>query len=139
MKVVARTRIHNRARAGEGVSMEYLRNTWYAVAWSDEIGDQPFGRKVIEDPLVIYRTADGELHVLRDMCPHRFAPLSKGKIISDRSEENTSELKSLKRYSYAVFCLKQEEHVHRLSYTEMINEDRKITRQKYNTRRPTRK
>src|SRR3546814_13013542 len=67
-KVVARTRIHNRARAGEGVSMEYLRNTWYAVAWSDEIGDQPFGRKVIEDALVIYRTADGELHVLRDMC-----------------------------------------------------------------------
>src|SRR3546814_1442050 len=64
--------------------MEYLRNTWYAVAWSDEIGDQPFGRKVIEDPLVIYRTADGELHVLRDMCPHRFAPLSKGKIISDQ-------------------------------------------------------
>src|SRR3546814_2064481 len=124
--------------------MEYLRNTWYAVAWSDEIGDQPFGRKVIEDPLVIYRTADGGLHVLRDMCPHRFAPLSKGKIISDqlqcpyhglrfnsngqcvfnphgdgvvpkaavtrtypRSEEHTSELQSLMRISYAVFCLKK--------------------------------
>src|SRR3546814_9402475 len=88
-KVVARTRIHNRARAGEGVSMEYLRNTWYAVAWSDEIGDQPFGRKVIEDPLVIYRTAAGELHVLRDMCPPRFAPLSKGKIISEIGREST--------------------------------------------------
>src|SRR3546814_16036935 len=64
--------------------MEYLRNTWYAVAWSDEVGDQPFGRKVIEEPLALYRTSDGTLHVLRDMCPHRFAPLSKGKIVSDQ-------------------------------------------------------
>src|SRR3546814_4657840 len=98
--------------------MEYLRNTWYAVAWSDEIGDQPFGRKVIEDPLVIYRTADGELHVLRDMCPHRFAPLSKGKIISDqlqRSEEHTSELQSLMRISYAVFCLKKKNKKNNIS------------------------
>src|SRR3546814_5483616 len=115
--------------------MEYLRNTWYAVAWSDEVGDQPFGRKVIEEPLALYRTSDGTLHVLRDMCPHRFAPLSKGKIVSDqlqcpyhglrfasngqcvfnphRSEEHTSQLQSLMRISYAVFCLKKKKtHSH---------------------------
>src|SRR3546814_6071735 len=75
--------LRNTWYSGEGISMEYLRNTWYAVAWSDEVGDQPFGRKVIEEPLALYRTSDGTLHVLRDMCPHRFATLSKGKIVSD--------------------------------------------------------
>src|SRR3546814_16079782 len=64
--------------------MEYLRNTWYAVAWSYEVGDQQFGRKVIEEPLALYRTSDGTLNVLRVMCPHRFAPLSKAKLRSEQ-------------------------------------------------------
>src|SRR3546814_2898770 len=32
-----------------------------------------------------------------------------------RSEEHTSELQSLMRFSYAVFCLKQKTHMHRIS------------------------
>src|SRR3546814_1024848 len=32
---------------------------------------------------------------------------------SDRSEEHTSELQSLMRSSYAVFCLKKKKHQHR--------------------------
>src|SRR3546814_5312527 len=36
--------------------------------------------------------------------PREFAP------IEDRSEENTSELQSLMRISYAVFCLKKKKH-----------------------------
>src|SRR3546814_6152911 len=33
---------------------------------------------------------------------------------SDRSEEHTSELQSLMRISYAVFCLKKKQHIHNL-------------------------
>src|SRR3546814_14983556 len=33
-----------------------------------------------------------------------------GRVASDRSEEHTSELQSLMRISYAVFCLKKKKH-----------------------------
>src|SRR3546814_5948422 len=36
-----------------------------------------------------------------------------GKIVTDRSEEHTSELQSLMRISYAVFCLKKKKHIQR--------------------------
>src|SRR3546814_6824554 len=36
-----------------------------------------------------------------------------GKIVTARSEEHTSELQSLMRISYAVFCLNKNKHNHR--------------------------
>src|SRR3546814_2259229 len=41
-----------------------------------------------------------------------------------RSEEHTSELQSLMRISYAVFCLKQKIHKHKHHYTTLNNIDR---------------
>src|SRR3546814_6996784 len=38
---------------------------------------------------------------------HAFVPLIIGRIKGQRSEEHTSELQSLMRISYAVFCLKK--------------------------------
>src|SRR3546814_2006389 len=38
---------------------------------------------------------------------HRFRPAWQGARLTDRSEEHTSELQSLMRISYAVFCLKK--------------------------------
>src|SRR3546814_8598810 len=43
----------------------------------------------------------------------------KAKKISDRSEEHTSELQSLMRISYAVFCLKKKKQ-----HTKTIHQDR---------------
>src|SRR3546814_10718374 len=37
-----------------------------------------------------------------------------------RSEEHTSELQSLMRISYAVFCLKKKNHIHKMTYHHMI-------------------
>src|SRR3546814_9020561 len=50
------------------------------------------------------------LEVLR--MPERPTPHRKGvaRIVSKRSEEHTSELQSLMRISYAVFCLKKKKH-----------------------------
>src|SRR3546814_4108617 len=36
--------------------------------------------------------------------------------LSDRSEEHTSELQSLMRISYAVFCLKQKTIIHNITH-----------------------
>src|SRR3546814_7945167 len=42
---------------------------------------------------------------------------------TDRSEEHTSELQSLMRISYAVFCLKKKKQQHSYDYTYQIIEE----------------
>jgi len=63
--------------------VSYLRNAWYAAAYSDEVGDAPLARTLLDQPMMIYRRADGRAVMLADRCPHRFAPLSEGKVSGD--------------------------------------------------------
>src|SRR3546814_4932207 len=44
-----------------------------------------------------------------------------GRLLRVRSEEHTSELQSLMRISYAVFCLKQKINTHRVHWTLLIS------------------
>lgn len=64
--------------------MSYLVNAWYAAAWSDEIAQVPFARTILDQPLVFYRDSAGRPIALFDTCPHRFAPLSLGRVDGDR-------------------------------------------------------
>ncbi|MBS75619.1 aromatic ring-hydroxylating dioxygenase subunit alpha [Variovorax sp.] len=58
----------------------FIRNCWYVVAWDHEIpAEGLFNRTVIGEPLLLYRTAQGEVVALEDRCCHRHAPLSKGR------------------------------------------------------------
>jgi vanillate O-demethylase monooxygenase subunit len=61
----------------------WLRNCWYVIAWAHEIpaSDSPelFHRTVLNEPILVYRLADGELVAMADRCCHRLAPLSKGR------------------------------------------------------------
>lgn len=60
----------------------YLHNAWYAAAWSDDLGDGGvLGRTIMQEPVVVYRKANGEVAALQDRCAHRFAPLSMGKVV----------------------------------------------------------
>jgi vanillate O-demethylase monooxygenase subunit len=61
--------------------MNYLRNAWYAAAWPDEIDNELVARTFLNEPVVLYRDPEGHAVALADRCPHRFAPLSKGKIV----------------------------------------------------------
>lgn len=69
-----------------GATVNYLRNAWYAAAWSDEIGRTPLARTFLDEPVVLFRELEGEPVALADRCPHRFAPLSKGKLVEDTIE-----------------------------------------------------
>jgi vanillate O-demethylase monooxygenase subunit len=33
----------------------FARNHWYAAAWSGEIGDKPLGRRLLGEPVVLFR------------------------------------------------------------------------------------
>lgn len=60
--------------------MPFIKNCWYIVAWSNEIAeDSILARRICDIPLAIFRAEDGP-KALYDSCPHRFAPLSLGKV-----------------------------------------------------------
>jgi vanillate O-demethylase monooxygenase subunit len=50
------------------------------VARSDAVGNTPSRTWLLGQPLVVARVA-GEVVVLEDRCPHRFAPLSAGRVV----------------------------------------------------------
>lgn len=57
---------------------DYVRNHWYAAAWMSELGEKPFKRRLLDEPVVMFLKADGTPAALIDRCPHRLAPLSFG-------------------------------------------------------------
>lgn len=61
-----------------------IRNTWYVLGFSTEADRTLRSRKVAGEAVVFYRRLDGGLAVLRDRCPHRSFPLSKGVLQGDR-------------------------------------------------------
>ena len=62
----------------------WVRNAWYVAGWLSEIEPGAIhARTIIDQPLVLYRTADGGMAALEDRCCHRFAPLSMGRLEGD--------------------------------------------------------
>src|SRR3546814_9844343 len=81
---------------------------------SDEAGDEGvIGQLVFFDPLVTKTVEDRHSVVRMQRGPHLMSGHGGGKgesrrcLDRTRSEEHTSELQSLMRISYAVFCLKK--------------------------------
>lgn len=64
------------------MTIEFLRNAWYVAAWPHEV-DRPVARTVLDEALVLYRGANGDVVVLEDRCPHRTLPLSMGTVEGD--------------------------------------------------------
>lgn len=64
----------------------FVRNAWYCAAWSEEVSDQLVGRKILNEPILIFRDESGAARALRDFCSHKLAPLSLGKHFGDRVE-----------------------------------------------------
>ena len=61
--------------------MAFLRNTWYVALWSQDLAvEQIVARTFLYERIVLFRAADGTVSALEDACPHRFAPLSMGRI-----------------------------------------------------------
>ena len=62
----------------------FLKNTWYAAAWNHEVSvDCPLARRILNEPLVLFRDTAGKAVALEDRCCHRHLPLSQGKVPGD--------------------------------------------------------
>lgn len=66
--------------------MSFLKNCWYVAAWADEVERALVPRRLLDQPVVMYRREDGVAVALADRCPHRFAPLHLGKLVGDAIE-----------------------------------------------------
>ena len=57
----------------------FLRNCWYVVAWEHELSAvEMLTRRVLDEPILLYRKSNGDVVALADRCCHRHAPLSLG-------------------------------------------------------------
>lgn len=69
----------------EGILLPYLTNTWYCVGWSETVpANVIVPIKVIDRELVLFRDQSGRAAALVNRCPHRFAPLDRGRICNGR-------------------------------------------------------
>jgi phenylpropionate dioxygenase-like ring-hydroxylating dioxygenase large terminal subunit len=64
---------------------EYLKtgllNMWYLVARASDVADRPLGLKRLGRDIVLWRDDCGKVNVVEDVCPHRGAPLSLGRVV----------------------------------------------------------
>ncbi|WP_371396891.1 Rieske 2Fe-2S domain-containing protein [Fretibacter rubidus] len=66
---------------------DFVQDIWYFAGLSSDIKTGDLIRVVIAgEPITLGRKRDGIVFALRDICPHRAAPLSAGRIIDDAVE-----------------------------------------------------
>ncbi|MDP3659797.1 aromatic ring-hydroxylating dioxygenase subunit alpha [Phenylobacterium sp.] len=76
------------ARFGEG----FLADIWYFVELADALKPGRMARyELLGEPVLLGRTQGGGLIALRDVCPHRAAPLSAGKLTREADGRETVE------------------------------------------------
>jgi vanillate O-demethylase monooxygenase subunit len=56
-----------------------LANYWHPIARSEDVRDEPVAAMLLDQRLVVYRTAQG-VTVANDLCLHRGVPLSLGRV-----------------------------------------------------------
>jgi len=58
-----------------------LINNWYVAATSDEVKDKPHRTRMLGADFLLFRTGDGTLNCLSDVCCHRGGALHRGEIV----------------------------------------------------------
>jgi vanillate O-demethylase monooxygenase subunit len=58
--------------------MQALRGCWHPVAFGADLTDQPVGVTLLDEPVAIWRGAQGRLHAVKNICIHRGTALSLG-------------------------------------------------------------
>ena len=69
-----------------------LRDCWYFAALSRELKPGKLQRyELLGEPVLLGRTRKGAVYAIRDVCPHRAAPLSAGALVSEADGRETVE------------------------------------------------
>jgi len=69
-------------------ALTFVEDIWYFAGLKSEFKNGQMSHKTIAgQPIVVGRGQDGKIFALRDICPHRAAPLSAGQILDDGTVE----------------------------------------------------
>jgi phenylpropionate dioxygenase-like ring-hydroxylating dioxygenase large terminal subunit len=66
------------------MNANYPTKCWYVAATSEELDDDPLGRRLLDRDVVLWRSDDGQVVAFDDRCAHRGFPLSDGRVQGDR-------------------------------------------------------
>lgn len=70
----------------------FVTDAWYFVALGRDLAPGSLRRRELAgEPVLLGRTRDGRAFALRDICPHRAAPLSAGRMVAHGDEGETVE------------------------------------------------
>ena len=65
------------------MSKPFLKNAWYAAAWSYEVKKELFERTIIGESILFYRKENNQAVAINNACPHRYSPLHLGTLVGD--------------------------------------------------------
>ncbi len=65
------------------LAQPYPFDQWWIGAYSSEVGRALLDRRILGEPVLMYRTQAGEPVALAGLCPHRLYPLIKGRLDGD--------------------------------------------------------
>ena len=70
----------------------FVADAWYFVALGRDVAPASLKRyEIMGEPVLIGRTRAGQVYAMRDICPHRAAPLSAGRLVEKPGEGETIE------------------------------------------------
>ena len=88
----AKTQTSNAAALGPAFGRGFVTDIWYFAALSGEVRPGGLRRyEILGQPVLIGRTRAGAVFALRDICPHRAAPLSAGRVRAEADGAETVE------------------------------------------------
>jgi phenylpropionate dioxygenase-like ring-hydroxylating dioxygenase large terminal subunit len=80
--------VPNQAQPAAAFGRGFLRDIWYFAALSSELIAGKLQRyELLGEPVLLGRTQAGQVYALRDICLHRAAPLSAGRLVRDGGAE----------------------------------------------------
>jgi phenylpropionate dioxygenase-like ring-hydroxylating dioxygenase large terminal subunit len=64
-------------------AFEHPFSSWLVALPSTDLKSKPVSRKIMGEQIVFYRDSKGKAHALENICPHKQALLSEGRVIND--------------------------------------------------------
>lgn len=61
-----------------------MRNQWYIACEATELKQSPLSRKILGEPIALFRDGSGQASALVDRCPHRNVQLSGGRVVEGK-------------------------------------------------------
>lgn len=62
----------------DATDWDILAQHWYPVARIEDVSTDPQQVTLLDIKIALYKTQSGDIQLVRDLCPHRGVPLSKG-------------------------------------------------------------